>query len=211
MDNIENFDIDSDDYKIDSNSYSISENQVNNNPNSHTTNTETNLQNNVQTQVENTIKNDSVKANNTVIPTKLVCVMNLQRLGVIFSNISIICSVLFLISLVGIVLYPLAILINIVIIVILFLFTLGIIFFEYPLSTLYVVDSEFLTNAVSYLITSLPYVFGTLLVSSLLSIVFLLADKRNRNKPRIVFSSLVLIAVIIGFILLAVGIIGGAK
>ena len=152
------------------------------------------------------------KQEKVITPAKNVLLMNLQRLGVILNNISLFAGIALLVCFFAIMLFPVAYIVNFFVIIIISVFTLGLIYLECSFDDLMIIDNDFVVNAVQFLGNALPYIFGALIITSLASLILLLLDKRNIDKTRVAISASILGIVVVGFIIVIVGIIiGGAK
>ncbi len=163
--------------------------------------------------IENNKTKTDLKQNSekVITPAKNAVLMNCTRLGVILNNFTIAAGVLLLLCFIGMIFYPVAIIVNFFVAIMMIIFTLGLIFLEFTFDDLIIIDGETVNKVVGFITSALPYIFGALLITAAASLVLLLIDKRNRSVPRIALSITILGTVVIGFILMLLGIIGGAK
>ncbi len=169
----------------------------------------TNSQDSLSTQSNPIIKEtNSIQQNSTTpatpshkdMPSKMAVQKNLTRLGIIFSNYTII-GILFLVSsfmfFVFEILYFLALILFV-------LLTLGFVFMYIPNYGSLFDASEHFDGILNFINSTLPIVAPLTLFFAIASLVLLCLDKGNRNVPRIVFSSILIgiIAVIIIALLL---------
>lgn len=204
------FDINNSDYEINQSDFNVNETEIKNetdNSKPEIVITETEAENIpvATNQVETKI------TEKVITPAKNALLMNLQRVGVIFSNITITAAVALILCLFAIVLYPLGLLLNVVFIFFATVCTFGLIYLTYSFDDLFIMDNDMITVFMQYVMTALPYVFCALIVTSILSLIFLLIDKRNVSVPRVATSIIILFTVIVGTVLILLGIIGGAK
>lgn len=148
---------------------------------------------------------NSIDSQVSAVPAKHFFQMNAQRLGQIFSNLSICLAVFSILCFSAMVLYPLASITNVLLAIIAIIFTLGLIFIKFKFSDLLIFD---INNSNGVIETSLnlgKYALIAVLITSILSLVFLMLNKRKRSISRIVLSIIFIIISLVGVVLVFSG------
>lgn len=134
-------------------------------------------------------------------PARVLSSMYTTRLGIILSNVAVICVLFCLSSIVSVVLSLLFWVLGMVLI----FATLGIVLLVIPgyWSSL-MASGKIVANVANILMQAWPYISITGIACSVASIVLLALDRNQRHIGRIVFSSIVIALIVIIMIILAV-------
>lgn len=137
-------------------------------------------------------------------PTSIITSMYFGRLGKIFSNISVVCLVFSLATIVSFLLTATVWLIGILLIIL----SVGAIFAIFPdyISTL-TQGQEIVTTIATALNASVPFLMTIGIIGAVASIILLILDRRERHTGRIAFSAVILIGIVIVLFV----IVGGSK
>lgn len=148
--------------------------------------------------------NNSFSEKSITPPAKSLSAMYLVHLGLIFSNLAIVCVIIGFISFVSILLQ-----IAVFIVLLLgLLCTLGLILVYVPnYMQLFQSSTEFLASVTEIVVKIAPYILIVGIACSVISIILLALDKYNSHMGRIVFSAIILVVTIIVLICLFAGVI----
>lgn len=137
-------------------------------------------------------------------PTSIITSMYFGRLGKIFSNISVVCLVFSLATIVSFLLTATVWLIGILLIIL----SVGAILAIFPdyISTL-TQGQEIVTTIATALNASVPFLMTIGIIGAVASIILLILDRRERHTGRIAFSAVILIGIVIVLFV----IVGGSK
>lgn len=136
------------------------------------------------------------------IPKDFLNSCYLTRTGKIFTNLLIVCCIIILCSFIT----PILTILSYVIGIMLIFVTLGTIFVYIPdywqRFTSFMSDSS---AFVGNLVNVIPYIMGVSIAISILAIVFLSLDKKNKSKGRLAFCIVAGIVIIISLVIYLVG------
>jgi len=150
-------------------------------------------------------KVETIKFEPPSLPPKHFLIMNLQRTGEIFSNLAILATVVISLACIGLVIFPLAVVLNYLLAIIVVFFTLGtilvapgwhfndLILFNFKDVDIY---REFVSNA-------LPYALYVAIGLSAISIIALAFNTKKLSIGRIVASSIFIAAAVVTILFLA--------
>jgi len=128
--------------------------------------------------------------------------MHLTHLGKIFSNLSLFFVIVSASSLITFLIYPLLAVLWIFVAIV----SLGMVFVIFPgFGNFLKNSSEIFGSIYSFLGNFLPFFLGFALITSILSIIFLSLDRHEKHWGRIIFSAILILITLIGFISLIVG------
>lgn len=150
-----------------------------------------------------TIPETNVSIASPFIPTpaRVLSSMYTTRLGIILSNVAVICVLFCLSSIVSVVISWLFLALGMVLI----LATLGIVLLVIPgYWNSLMASGNIVANVTNFLMQAWPYISITGIACSVASIVLLALDRNQRHIGRIVFSSIVIGLIVIIMIILAV-------
>ena len=140
----------------------------------------------------------------TKVPAKYFFVMNAQRLGEVFSNISILASVVAALMLLGMVVMPFAMIFNFFIAIIIVVFSLGLILLEINFSDLILIKENSLSMFIEFAWKITPYLMGAILALSVISLIFLCFNRQKLSGARIVFNVIFILFAVVGVIIASV-------
>lgn len=121
------------------------------------------------------------------VPPKHFFTMNMQRIGEITSNLAVFLACVIPFGLLGMVLLPMAMIMNLFIAIMIVVFTLGLIFLHCSFGDLLIVTKAVVNGNWSEIIFSLMYYSSWALAAvSVISTLALLCNKRNMSVGRIV-------------------------
>lgn len=155
--------------------------------------------------MKNLIKgNHSLAEKSVTPPAKSLSAMYLVHLGQIFSNLSIVCVIIGMISFISILLQ-----ITVFFVLLLgLLCTLGLILLYVPnYMQLFQKSADFLGSITAVVVKIAPYVLIVGIVCAIISIVLLAIDRYNSHMGRIVFSSIILAITVVILICIFTGVI----
>ena len=187
------------------------EKQMNNSPQNNTNNEQPSIEN--QSHDNNTVSvsnaSDNVHNSNQAIiaPVRTMLQMNIQRLGIITSNLTYVGLASILLILLSAIILPFAYVANIFIVVVISIFTLGLIFLEMSFSDLMLIKTNDLSKFGEVISKAFPFIIGITLIASIVSLVCLVVNKKSTNIGRIILSSIITLLALIVFILLLFGLV----
>lgn len=121
------------------------------------------------------------------VPPRHFFNMNMQRIGEITSNLALFLACIIPFGLLGIIILPMAMIMNLFIAIMIVVFTLGLIFLHCSFGDLLIVTKAVAEGNWSEIIFSLMYYSSwAMMVMSVISTLALLCNKRNRSVGRIV-------------------------
>ena len=138
-------------------------------------------------------------------PAKHLLMMNFQRFGEIFSNVSTALAVVAGFALLGMFIAPFAMMLNWIIAIGLVIISLGTILFASNMSfdSLIWIRPENISAFGEFLFNVLPYVLGVAFATSVLAVVFLFLNKRKRPVGRIVLGIIIALVALVGVIIVS--------
>ena len=154
-------------------------------------------------------QNTTVKSNNATIiaPVRTTLQMNIHRLGVIFSNLSYVSILFFVLMFMAGIMLPFLYVINFFVAILISIFTLGLIFLADGFDDLFIIKPNDLSSYGNFVSTAVPILVGVSIISSALALVCLLLDRKNINHGRIVLAAIMVILSIIMFVLHVTGLV----